>query len=119
MVNHASRSQLSALPPNVIHSLDACHLAMTALEMDRLNLSMVAVHDSFWTHAAHLPDLSRVLRQEFANLYSNYDPLWELKEQWEEQYFIDLRRHGVSLPDPPEKGTLNLQDVLQSKYFFA
>ncbi|KAH8606421.1 putative DNA dependent RNA polymerase [Trypanosoma vivax] len=115
----ASRKQLTAIAPNLIHSLDASHLAMTAIEMQNLGLSMMAVHDSYWTHACDLPTLSRVLRQQFVTLYSNYDPLWELKEQWEEAYFMDLRRHGRVLPDPPQRGDLDLNVVLDSPYFFS
>ncbi|KAH8619322.1 putative DNA dependent RNA polymerase [Trypanosoma vivax] len=115
----ASRKQLTAIAPNLIHSLDASHLAMTAIEMQNLGLSMMAVHDSCWTHACDLPTLSRVLRQQFVTLYSNYDPLWELKEQWEEVYFMDLRRHGRVLPDPPQRGELDLNVVLDSPYFFS
>ncbi|KAG5503457.1 hypothetical protein JKF63_05596 [Porcisia hertigi] len=115
----ASRKQLTAVAPNLIHSLDATHLAMTALEMQHQGLSMMAVHDSYWTYACDMPKLSQVLREQFVNLYSKYDPLWELKEQWEETYFMDLRRHGVKLPDPPKRGDLDLDVVLRSPYFFS
>ncbi|KEG10559.1 putative mitochondrial DNA-directed RNA polymerase [Trypanosoma grayi] len=115
----ASRKQLTAIAPNLIHSLDATHLAMTAIEMQNLGLSMMAVHDSYWTYACDLPVLSKVLRQQFVTLYGKYDPLWELKEQWEEAYFMDLRRHGVRLPDPPQRGDLDLNVVLDSPYFFS
>ncbi|KPI86033.1 putative mitochondrial DNA-directed RNA polymerase [Leptomonas seymouri] len=115
----ASRKQLTAIAPNLIHSLDATHLAMTALEMQHQGLSMMAVHDSYWTYACDLPKLSQVLREQFVNLYSKYDPLWELKEQWEETYFMDLRRHGVKLPEPPKRGDLDLNLVLSSPYFFS
>ena len=80
---------------------------------------MMAVHDSYWTYACDLPVLASVLRQQFVDLYTNYDPLWELKEQWEELYFQDLRRHGVKLPPPPARGTLDLKEVLKSEYFFS
>lgn len=115
----ASGKQLSAIAPNLIHSLDATHLAMTALEMQHRGLSMMAVHDSYWTYACDMPSLSQVLREQFVNLYSKYDPLWELKEQWEETYFMDLRRHGLTLPDPPKRGDLDLNVVLNSPYFFS
>jgi len=115
----ASVKQLSALAPNLIHSLDATHLAMTALEMKNRGLDMIAVHDSYWTHACDLPMLSKVLREQFVELYTHYDPLWELKEQWEELFFMDLRRHGVRLPDPPERGKFELSQVLKSEYFFS
>lgn len=115
----ASRKQLTAIAPNLIHSLDATHLAMTALEMQHQGLAMMAVHDSYWTYACDLPKLSQILREQFVNLYSKYDPLWELKEQWEETYFMDLRRHGIKLPDPPKRGDLDLNVVLNSPYFFS
>ncbi|EPY20332.1 DNA-directed RNA polymerase, mitochondrial [Strigomonas culicis] len=115
----ASRKQLTALAPNLIHSLDATHLAMTALEMQRQGLRMMAVHDSYWTYACDLPQLSHILRSQFVQLYSEHDPLWELKRQWEEAYHSDLRRHGVRLPDPPARGTLDLKVVLDSPYFFS
>jgi DNA-directed RNA polymerase, mitochondrial len=89
------------------------------LEMQSRGLSMMAVHDSYWTYACDLPELSSVLRQQFVNLYDKYDPLWELKEQWEESFFMDLRRHGVKLPDPPKRGDLDLRVVLNSPYFFS
>jgi DNA-directed RNA polymerase len=119
MLEPASDKQLSALAPNLIHSLDATHLAMTALEMQNQGKSMMAVHDSYWTHASDLPDLSRILREQFVDLYTHYDPLSEIKSQWEEQFFMDLRRHGVRLPDPPERGNLDLTEVLKSDYFFS
>ena len=115
----AAPKQMSALAPNLIHSLDATHLAMTALEMQNLGLSMLAVHDSFWTYACDLPTLSRVLREQFLELYTNFDPLVEIKQQWEEMFFLDLRRHSVVLPDPPKRGTLDLKKVLKSPYFFS
>ena len=118
-IEPANRKQLSALAPNLIHSLDATHLAMTAIEMQKQGLTMMAVHDSFWTYACDLPQLSRVLREQFVALYEHYDPLWELKEQWEELFYFDLRRHGVRLPDPPQRGKLVLREVLNSKFFFS
>eukprot|EP00796_Vickermania_ingenoplastis_P007465 gene7465-5261_t len=118
-IGAAGRKQLTAMAPNLIHSLDATHLAMTALEMQQRGLSMMAVHDSYWTYACDLPELSSILRKQFVNLYTQHDPLWELKEQWEEAFFFDLRRHGICLPDPPERGDLDLKVVLDSPYFFS
>lgn len=119
VIGAAGRKQLTAMAPNLIHSLDATHLAMTALEMQREGLSMMAVHDSYWTYACDLPKLSTILRQQFVHLYTEHDPLWELKEQWEEAFFFDLRRHGIVLPDPPSRGDLDLRVVLDSPYFFS
>jgi DNA-directed RNA polymerase len=43
--------QVSAFPPNYVHSLDSSHMLLTALEMEKRKLTFSAVHDSFWTHA--------------------------------------------------------------------
>jgi DNA-directed RNA polymerase len=94
-------------------------MAMTAIEMTREGKTMMAVHDSYWTHACDLPDLARILRSQFVSLYENYDPLWEIKSQWEELFFFDLKRHAATLPDPPARGNLDLKQVLDSPYFFS
>ncbi|UKZ56816.1 hypothetical protein TrVGV298_010657 [Trichoderma virens] len=48
------RKQLQGFPPNFIHSLDASHMLLSALECDARGLDFAAVHDSFWTHAGDL-----------------------------------------------------------------
>lgn len=45
-----SMRQRSAFPPNYVHSLDSTHMMMTALEMDKLNLTFAAVHDRYPTY---------------------------------------------------------------------
>lgn len=56
----AARKQASAFPANFVHSLDASHMLMTALEARKANISFAAVHDSFWTSAADVPLLAAV-----------------------------------------------------------
>ncbi|KAI1302981.1 DNA-directed RNA polymerase [Xylaria venustula] len=64
------RKQLQAFPPNFIHSLDASHMLLSALECDEKGLSFAAVHDSFWTHAADVDVMNRVLRDAFIRIHS-------------------------------------------------
>ncbi|EER38490.1 mitochondrial DNA-directed RNA polymerase [Histoplasma capsulatum H143] len=59
------RKQLQAFPPNFVHSLDATHMFLSAVKCDELGLSFSAVHDSFWTHAADVDTMNRVLRDAF------------------------------------------------------
>ncbi|KAI5305645.1 hypothetical protein KEM56_003769 [Ascosphaera pollenicola] len=66
----SKRKQLQAFPPNFIHSLDATHMLMSAVKCDELGLSFSAVHDSFWTHAADIDTMNRVLRDAFVQLHS-------------------------------------------------
>ena len=107
---HKSR-QVTAFPPNFIHSLDSSHMLLTALEMDRRRLTFSAVHDSFWTHACDVDEMNCALRDTFVDLYNQ--PLLERqKETWE------LRYPELNFPDLPERGNLVLEDVTKAKYFF-
>mmetsp|Transcript_30849 Transcript_30849/g.45618 ORF Transcript_30849/g.45618 Transcript_30849/m.45618 type:complete len:1037 (+) Transcript_30849:104-3214(+) len=103
--------QVSAFPPNYVHSLDSSHMLLTALEMDRRGLCFSAVHDSFWTHPCDVDEMNEALRDCFIELYKQ--PLLEnLKEKWE------LRYPTITFPDLPEKGTLDLEEVRTARYFF-
>ena len=63
---HSSR-QVTAFPPNYVHSLDSSHMLLTAMEMDRRGLSFSAVHDSFWTHACDVDEMNDALRDCLSN----------------------------------------------------
>jgi DNA-directed RNA polymerase, mitochondrial len=107
---HKTR-QVSAFPPNYIHSLDSSHMLLTALEMDRRGLTFSAVHDSFWTHACDIDEMNSALRDVFVDLYRQ-PLLEELKETWE------LRYPELELPDLPQRGDLDLEEVRRAPYFF-
>lgn len=103
--------QVSAFPPNYVHSLDSSHMLLTALEMDRRGLTFSAVHDSFWTHACDIDEMNEALRDVFVDLYTQ--PLLEtLKKTWE------LRYPDIEFPDLPERGDLDLNEVKAAPYFF-
>jgi len=63
--------QVSAFPPNFVHSLDATHMMLTALQCDREGLTFAAVHDSYWTHAASVDEMSTAIRDCFVHLHSS------------------------------------------------
>ena len=107
---HKTR-QVSAFPPNYVHSLDSSHMLLTALEMDRRGLAFSAVHDSFWTHACDIDEMNAALRDVFVDLYSR-PLLEELKASWE------MRYPDLEFPDLPETGNLNLEEVKNAPYFF-
>jgi DNA-directed RNA polymerase, mitochondrial len=69
-------------------------------------------HDSYGVHACDVDPMNRILREEFVRIYS--EPVL--------QNFIDQQRKaypGLSLPDPPQTGDLDIRQVLESPYFFA
>lgn len=94
------RKQKSAFPPNFIHSLDATHMLMTALECKKQGLDFAAVHDSYWTHACDIDTMAVIIRDQFIELHSQ--PIMEnLKKEFEERY----KNYMVPLPisAPPKK----------------
>lgn len=99
----------NAIAPNFVHAMDATHLMMTLTTFQH---DMLPVHDSYATHACDVDELGHVVRSEFYNLYTDYDPLLQLKQDLEEL-------SGEELPPPPDKGDFNLKEVLRSTYFFS
>ncbi|KAI5917225.1 hypothetical protein F4810DRAFT_705058 [Camillea tinctor] len=79
------RKQLQAFPPNFIHSLDASHMILSAIECDDLGLAFAAVHDSFWTHAADVDVMNRVLRDCFIRIHKE-DVIKRLASEFEARY---------------------------------
>lgn len=79
------RKQLQAFPPNFIHSLDATHMMLSALKCSEIGLDFAAVHDSFWTHAADIPNLNVVLRDAFVRMHSE-DIISRLAAEFKTRY---------------------------------
>jgi DNA-directed RNA polymerase len=105
----------SAVAPNVIHSLDACHLMMTinaAWEKGMNNFSLI--HDSFGTHAANTTEFFYTIREQFVDMYENFCPFEEVE--------YHTRKHlkeQEKVPALPQKGQLDLAGVIDSLYAFA
>ncbi|KAL1597748.1 DNA-directed RNA polymerase [Paraconiothyrium brasiliense] len=79
------RKQLQAFPPNFIHSLDATHMILSALKCSEMGLDFAAVHDSFWTHAADVPNLNVILRDAFVRMHSE-DIMGRLAAEFQARY---------------------------------
>lgn len=106
--------QANAVAPNMIHSLDAAALQLTVSAAVEAGIThFLTIHDSYGTHAADMTALSRILREQFVRLYE-HDVVADLAQQFRQQAPED-----VELPEPPAKGDLDLQGVLQSRYFFC
>lgn len=96
------RAQATAFPPNFIHSLDATHMMMTALacrvrslsslpslpsththlylRLSQGKIAFASVHDSYWTHACDVDEMSVILREAFIELHSQ-DILGRLRSE--------------------------------------
>ncbi|OAX44242.1 DNA/RNA polymerase [Rhizopogon vinicolor AM-OR11-026] len=77
--------QASAFPPNFIHSLDATHMMLTALECRTQGLTFASVHDSYWTHASSIDKMSEIIRDTFIALHSS-DVLGKLATEFRTRY---------------------------------
>lgn len=86
--------------PNFVHSLDASHMLLTALNLDK-DVSFASVHDSYWTHAADVPHMNKVLREQFVKLHS-MDIVGNLQKELQMRYGsfysrVDLITDGTEL----------------------
>jgi len=108
----SSTRQKAAFPPNFVHSLDATHMMLTSLECAKRGLTFSSVHDSFWTHACDVDIMNECLRNQFIELYSR--PILEDLRQ----SFVTRFPH-INFPPLPPRGTLDLNKIRESKYFFS
>jgi DNA-directed RNA polymerase len=98
--------------PNFVHSLDASCLTLTLHKCINENIDAFAmIHDSYGTHANKTPQLAKLLREAFVEIYTDNDVLTQFRSSALE--VLD------EVPEPPKRGTLDLNQVLDSKYFFC
>lgn len=97
----------NAIAPNFVHALDGAHLTMCALRMKAQDLRIVSIHDSFGTHPCDVPQLHTAVRESFVELYQSRNVLSEFL--WD----VD----GVG--EVPMRGTLELDQVKNSEFFFC
>lgn len=62
-----TRKSTSGIAPNIIHSLDACHLRMIA---HNFNNPLMVIHDSFSTTANNIPLLKSTILEQLVAMYS-------------------------------------------------
>lgn len=104
------RKAQAGVAPNGIHSNDATHLGMIILEHSG---DIMPIHDSVATHACDVDSMHKVIREQFVKLYTEHDLLKSMAESAESL--------GADLSDltEPEFGTLNLELVKNSEFFFC
>ncbi len=100
------RKHGTAIAPNLVHSLDACHLQETVNLMPE-DTSFAMIHDSFGCHAADANILNKMLRYVFVDMYGDGEFLPRF-----------INKLGLDV-DVPVKGGLNLDLVLQDEFFFS
>ena len=102
--------QTNGICPNFIHSLDASCLMKFLNKAKELGIeSFGAVHDSYGTLACYTALTQKLLREAFVEIYNDSTDVLA-------SFIEDIT--GEIPTDLPEKGNLNINDVLDSKYFF-
>ena len=103
-------SQVRGVVANIVHSYDASHLVATCHRMvEQKYTSFHFIHDSYGSHAGHLDFLELALREEFVKIYKN-DVLGA--------FYANIK-DIVDIPEPPTKGDLDIEKVLESSFFFS
>jgi DNA-directed RNA polymerase len=106
------REALQAISPNFIHSLDAAHMFLTIKDLIEQGIySLSMVHDSYGCRPNDVTIMQNNIRKTFVDIHK-HNQLEVFKRQIEYQL-------GVKLPDVPDEGSMDIADVMQSKYFFA
>ena len=107
-----TRRSSNGAAPNFVHSMDASALTKTVNECPEIDCWSM-VHDSYGTHSPMMELMVDKLRSAFADMYTDHDVLDELYQQTVSLFGTDC------VPLPPAKGSLDVQLVKQSDYFFA
>ena len=95
----------NGISPNVIHSLDACHLRMVAAQSAIEDSPIGLIHDSFSTNADNAGRLFDLVREQFVAIY--------------EQDVLGSLAKSFGVTSVPTKGTLDIQQILNTEYSFA
>lgn len=113
------RKSRTSSAPNFIHSLDACAMTRTVNVCAEDGIEDLAmIHDSFGTHSKNMYKLGRILREQFCEMYLENDVLEQLRDHAIEK-LVPLGVKEDDIPTTPEKGTLDILEVLDSTYFFS
>jgi len=94
----------NATAPNLIHSLDASLLHLSAL---RFNAPIALIHDSVLCRATDMSMLSSIVRETYMHLFAEHD------------YLRDFAQQIGAETEPPIIGDLEPESVIESTYFFC
>ena len=107
-----TREQQNSISANFIHSLDASAMMLCVLACQQEGVQAFRmIHDSFATVPAHMDILSRLLRKTFKDIY--------LKDILKDFIIQTLGSEHPLINSIPKSGTLDLNQLLKAKYFFA
>lgn len=102
------------IAPNFVHSLDSAHMMLVVnASIDYGITSFSVIHDDFGTHASDVDKFRDIIRQAFVYMYKEFAPLQDLYVS-----LLSLLEEDT-IPYLPKEGDLNIEEVLESEYFFS
>ena len=105
-----NKRQLNGICPNFIHSLDAACLMLYIVKCKRAGIkNFMTIHDCYGTLASDTDVSSKFLREAFVEIYQH---------SVLENFTKDILGDEKNISKMPEKGTLDINNVLESTYFF-
>ena len=132
-----------AIIPNIIHSLDASHLSEIIINaFENKTFPILTVHDCFGTHPNYIYILQFRLKEEFINLYLDNKFLKTFQKRImqyikdnnflivkeNKNYYVLIDKNIKSdnneqyekllIPKPPIKNSLDIANIIKSKYMF-
>ncbi len=106
----------NGLSPNIIHSLDASHMALTTVDAFAKGVvNLGGIHDCFATTPAEMSRVRDSVRNTFAAMYSE-DWFTTISSELLAQLPAEL--HG-KLPELPAVGNFDIDLVRRSNYFIT
>ena len=98
------RHHKNATAPNLIHSLDA---AMLHISATKFNAPIALIHDSVLCRATDMSHLSTLVRDTYMHLFAEHD------------FLKDFAKAIGAKTEPPIIGDLEPSSVIESTYFFC
>ena len=98
------RHHKNATAPNLIHSLDASLLHLSAT---KFNAPIALIHDSVLCRATDMTNLSTLVRDTYMHLFAEHD------------FLKDFAQAIGAKTEPPIIGDLKPESVIESTYFFC
>ena len=105
----------NAIAPCFVHSLDSSVLQRAVCKANDYGVDDFAcIHDSFGVLAPDVMKMQTALRESFVSIFHNKNLLQDFADEIRMQIHEDKRE---TLKAVPEKGTLDVSNVLESLYF--
>lgn len=127
-----SLKQINSFVPNLVHSMDAGHLALlvNSIILQNNNMNILSVHDCFGTNANDIKILKYLVINTFIKIYGDNDFIDKLHNlsietvtnifsiTSDNKFVIASNNRLLKIPDKPKLGSFQLTtDLMKSSYF--